>query len=377
MTPSHPDLDFYDPLFGYAAGTTGGEGGPIVTCTSLAEAQAAIDKSDGSPLIVFLAGEITGKDDLLVKGKKNLTILGDGASSFMNGVGIRLVQSENVILFNLRIAKVKAGAKDAIGMETDCARVVALHCDLSGDMDAGKDTYDGCFDGKRGTEKYAIVLSKTHDHHKAWLQGYSDSDTKPDAVREFTAALNLVKNVGSRCPSVRFGVAHVWGNVLEDVETSGVNCRQGAQVHIERNTFIRVHNPVVAIDSKQVGAWHLEDNAFEDCSWGKVGKGEASAQDGRSTTDYRAPYEVPGWTREQCAEMVRAYAGILPPGMVVPLPGHGAPDPEPVEQVPEQPQEPEPQPEQPALPTPDLTAMREAADAMVEAVVRFRKALGA
>ncbi|WP_424136781.1 hypothetical protein [Roseomonas chloroacetimidivorans] len=352
-TPQLPDLDIYDHFFGYARGTTGGEGGRMVTCKTAAEVNALLkDKPADEPVIVYLPGAISagGADEIEIKDTTNVTIMGDGASKTMEGFGVKMMRAKNIILFNLSIGKVNLGPKDAIGMETDCERIVALHCDLYGDMAKSKDYYDGCFDGKRGTEKYAIVLCNTHDHHKAWLQGYSDSDVTPDAKREFTAALNLVKNVGSRCPSVRYGVAHVWGNVFEDVETSVVNARMGAEIAVEKNTFIRCKNPVMGDMSKTVGKWNLIDNLMQDCTWGKDENGQDSdnAQDGKSTTDYYPPYRMPNWTREQCAAFAREFAGLLPPGKAVTMPD--ASD-QPIPEQPQQPVEEQPDPvEQPSDP---------------------------
>ncbi|MFH5926699.1 hypothetical protein [Roseomonas xinghualingensis] len=340
-----PNLQKYDPYFGYARGTTGGDGGTLHTCTSAQQiADVLKAKKPDDKAIIYIPGLLdAGKfSDVEVKGQKNITFVGDGRSTSMVGIGLKLVAAENIILFNLSIGRVNRGPKDAIGMETDCRRIVALHCDLYGDMKAGKDTYDGLFDGKRGTQEYAIVLCDVHDHHKALLQGYSDGDTKPDNDRYFSAILNRFRHCGSRLPSIRFGFAHVFGNLYEDIETSGVNCRMGAQVCVELNTFRRVKNPVVAIDSDLPGFWNLIDNEFQDCEYSKLGKGEASAADGQPTCSFRPPYTLPPLSRTQCLELVQ-HAGLITAD-TVPLPGlsdEHAPQPEPPPFVP-QPSEPEP-----------------------------------
>jgi pectate lyase len=384
---NHPDLDFYDRLFGYAQGTTGGEGGPIVTCTTGDEIAAALKAKDGdAPLIIFIPGGISGANtapkQIDLSEVKNVTVMGDGQGEDVTGVGFRVNKgSENILFFNLKIGRIDEGGKDGIGIEGDCSRIVALHCDLYGDMAKSKDHFDGLLDTKRGAERIAAVLCKFHDHHKACLNGMSDSDK---GVRKVTFALCHWDNVGSRCPSVRFGEAHVFGCLLTDVETSGINCRMGAKVCIEATTFDKVHNPVCALDSKEPGYWNLIDSAAMDCTWGKPGK-EPLAIDWTSTTDFRPPYDMPALSRAQAAAIVQTFAGLLPPGRSVTLPGQGAtvpqpeepaPEPEqpaeePAEQVPEQPVEEEPeQPEEPIYagepPASDILATFDALTAAVE-----------
>ncbi|WP_424140863.1 hypothetical protein, partial [Roseomonas chloroacetimidivorans] len=338
-TPQLPDLDIYEHFFGFARGTTGGEGGPIVTCKTGPEIVTAMKgRKAFDPLNIYCDGEIAmgPLTEIEIKDDGNITLMGDGKSKTLEGFGVKMMRASNVILFNLSIGKVNKGTKDAIGMETDCERIVALQCDLYGDMKAGKDTFDGLFDGKRGTQNYAIVLCAIHDHHKCLLQGYSDGDTKPDNDRFFTMALNHAWNCGSRLPSQRYGFGHIWGNLFEDIETSVVNLRMGAVAAVEKNTFIRCKNPVMGDMSKSVGRWNLIDNLMQDCTWGKDEDGEDSdnAQDGKSTTDYYPPYRMPNWTREQCAAFAREFAGLLPPGKALVMPG--ASD----QPAPEQPQQP-------------------------------------
>ncbi|MFH5927324.1 polysaccharide lyase family 1 protein [Roseomonas xinghualingensis] len=317
------DLDRYKSFFGYAAGTTGGLRGDVVRCASGDQVQAALDAKGDAPLTILITSPITGANSkphqIDVSGIRDLTILGDGEGLDATNVGIRINKnSENIILFNLKIGKVEEGPKDAIGIEGNCRNIVLLHCDLYGDMKADKDYYDGLLDTKRGAERIAAVLCKFHDHHKACLNGASDNDA---GNRFLTIAYSWFDNIGSRCPSVRHGEAHVAGCLLTRIEASGVNCRMGARVHIEGTTFIQAHDPVCALDSREPGFWNIVDSQAIDCSWGKASSRERLATDWASTTDFRVPYTMPMLPRAQAAEFVRAHAGLLPPGRVVPLPG--------------------------------------------------------
>jgi pectate lyase len=387
MTPDL--LARYQHFFGYAEGTTGGTGGDIVRCATGDEVQAAFNAKGDRPLIVVLTGTIDGANtkaaQIDISNKHDWTIMADGVGQDVAEVGFRVNKgSSNGIFFNLKAGQAKEGPKDVIGIEGDCHHIVLLHCDLSGDMAKGKDYYDGLFDTKRGSHSIAAVLTKFQNHHKACLNGYSDSDSQ-NADRKVTFALCHWDNIGSRCPSVRYGEAHVWGCLLTDVETSGVNSRMKAKVCVEATTFDNVHNPVCALDSKEPGFWNIIDSAYLNCSWGKTSAKEPLAVDMKSTTDFRPPYAMPALSRSQAAAMVQQGAGLLPPGVVLPLPGQGAPIPqpeppveppveeEPAEQVPpveepagpEQPAEPEtPEPETPAKA--DILATFDALTAAVE-----------
>jgi pectate lyase len=354
MTPEL--LDRYKHLFGYAAGTTGGLGGRTVNCATGDEVQAAINAKGEEPLIINLTGAISGANtkaaQIDISGKRDITLMADGEGQDFSGVGIRINKaSSNIILFNLKGGQISEGGKDCIGIEGDCHHIVGLHLDLSGDMSKGKDYYDGLADTKRGSHSIAFVLCKFSNHHKACLNGYSDKDSE-NADRKLTFALCWWDNCGSRCPSVRYGEAHVWGCLLTDIETSGVNCRMGAQVLIEATTFDKVHNPICALDSAKPGFWNIVDCAAPNCTWGKPSANEPLAVDMKPTCDFRPPYTMPAITRARAAGLVQEAAGLLPPGKVVALPGASdQPAPEQPQQSVEEPPAAEPDPvEQPGGP---------------------------
>ena len=58
----------------------------------------------------------------------------------LNGVGVRVLNQENVIIRNLKISKVLASAGDAIGIQA-ASKVWVDHVDLSSDRDHDKDLY--------------------------------------------------------------------------------------------------------------------------------------------------------------------------------------------------------------------------------------------
>ncbi|KAJ0161595.1 Pectate lyase B [Colletotrichum tanaceti] len=239
---------------GYGAGTTGGAGGTTTTVSNFAEFSAAATSAEKG--IIIVKGAITGSERIRISSNKS--IIGAAGSS-ITGVGLSVNKAENVILRNLKISKVTADAGDAIGIQS-ASKVWVDHCDLSSDLTSGKDFYDGLLDITHGSMAITVSNTYLHDHFKASLIGHSDSNAAVDTGKFFvTYANNYWKNVGSRVPSVRFGNVHIFNNYVENVETSGVNTRMGAQVLVESAVFAAVHRAITSLDSKTTGYANVND----------------------------------------------------------------------------------------------------------------------
>jgi pectate lyase len=91
--------------------------------------------SDQRTQTVRRSGTITGNE--VVKTGSNKTILGKSGAT-LSGVGIRVLEVSNVIIRNLKIAKVLAGAGDALAIQ-ESTKVWVDHVDLSSDRDHDKD----------------------------------------------------------------------------------------------------------------------------------------------------------------------------------------------------------------------------------------------
>jgi pectate lyase len=304
-----------DKAHGFASlhgGTAGGAGGASVTVSTGKQLLAAIDQAASKPLTIYVKGEITtgntGAQVIDLVDVHNLSIIGTGDGAELDGIGIRIKGgSSNLILRNLSIHDVRSGPKDAIGIEGGSHNIWVDHNEFYSSMSGGKDYYDGLLDMKRGVEYVTVSNNYFHDHHKVSLSGYSDSD---EGARYITYNDNVFENIGSRAPSVRDGYVHVYNNYYSDVESSAINLRMGAKGLIENNVFENAHNPIVSVDSKQIGYWNLSGNAFEHVTWSKVGRHEASAANGKSTTNYEVPYD---YTLDPTAKVkanVLSHAGV-------------------------------------------------------------------
>ncbi|KAL0948891.1 hypothetical protein HGRIS_009007 [Hohenbuehelia grisea] len=228
---------------GYATlngGTTGGSGGTTTTVTTLAALTSAV--TGDAKKIVIISGTITG--NTVVKVGSNTSIIGRGAS--LVGVGLRVINVNNVIIRNIKISKVLAEAGDAIGVQA-AHQVWLDHLDLSSDRDHDKDFYDGLLDLTHGVTGITVTNSKLYNHWKASLVGHSDSNGSEDTPITVTYANNYWTNLNSRTPSFRFGHGHIFNNVFDN-NNDGINTRDGAQLLVENNVWTGTTKPLYETD---------------------------------------------------------------------------------------------------------------------------------
>ncbi|KAI9166373.1 putative pectate lyase A [Paramyrothecium foliicola] len=243
-------------LVGFGVGTTGGgsSGGTTVTSCSALTAAA---KSGG---VIRISGMLNGCGVIAVSSQT--TFLGVGANSGLTNGGFRLKDVTNVIFRNLVLSRPPSG-KDIIDIETS-TYVWIDHCDLSAEGLVGdKDYYDGLADAKRESDFITISWTKFHDHWKASLIGHSDSASSDKGRSRITYHHNLWSNINSRAPSLRFGTAHIYSSCYEDVPTSGINSRMGANVLVEHNSFTNTNLAIVTdLDSDLEGYANERNNLF-------------------------------------------------------------------------------------------------------------------
>ncbi|KAI1213670.1 polysaccharide lyase family 1 protein [Annulohypoxylon truncatum] len=278
-------------------GTTGGLAGETITVTDVDSLTEAAGQE--GPLTIIVSGAISGSAKVHVSANK--TIYGEEGSS-LTGVGLYIRRTSNVIVRNMKIAKVPAENGDAIGIDAS-SNVWVDHCDLSGDLNSGKDDYDGLVDISHGSEWITVSNTYFHDHWKASLIGHSDSNAEEDVgALHVTYAGNHFYNTYSRAPLVRFGTVHIVNTFWDSLIASGVNCRMGAQVLIQSSAFRNsCEKAVFFADSEETGYAVLDDV--------DLGGSENSAPEGTlaaSSLPY-APIETLG--SAAVASMVPSAAG--------------------------------------------------------------------
>lgn len=288
-------------LYGYATtgdGTTGGKGGEVVSVSSLDDLRT--EAARPGALIIQITGKISGSgDDVDVASDK--TIVGVGTSGELEGIGLNLRRSSNIIVRNLKIHHVLADSGNGDGIHMDESHNVWIdHCELWADspaVNSDKDKYDGLIDATHESSDITISWTYLHDHYKGMLVGSSDND---DSDRRITFHHNRINNVNSRLPSYRGGNGHVFNNYFENVPTSGVNSRVGACLRVEGNHFFKVKNPITTLDSPAGGTDRI-DNVFEETT---------GTQESGEDCSWTAPYDYPLDSSATVKALVLEHAGV-------------------------------------------------------------------
>jgi len=239
-------------------GTTGGAGGPTVNVGTQAELAAAVLGND--PKIIRITRHIVLTD--LIRPGSNKSILGGSSTAGVSGSGFYVRRQRNVIIRGLRIYK-SIAPDDGVSID-ESTNVWVDHNDFYSDKDHGKDYYDGLLDAKHAADYITVSWNRFHDHYKTSLIGHSDSNAGEDRGKlRITYHHNYFYRCESRLPSLRFGTAHIYNNLFEDVAASTINSRMGAQVLVERNVFRNVKRPIITnLDSAQDGYAVERNNDF-------------------------------------------------------------------------------------------------------------------
>jgi|GEM_PF-958915 len=261
----------YD-LVGFATlngGTTGGQGGAVVTVNTGTQLQNAIKNKGDRPLTIYINGTInpsnsSGLSKINIKDASDISVLGVGTSGELDGIGIKIWRANNIIIRNLKIHNVSIGDKDCIGIEGPSSNIWIDHCELYNDLSKDKDYFDGLIDAK-GDDCHYITYSWNylHDSYKTCLVGSSDSD---NFDRKITMHHNRIENCYSRLPLYRFGTGHVFNNYYSNILDTGINSRMGAKLKIENNYFENSKDPIGFWYSDETGYWDVSGNKFVNCS---------------------------------------------------------------------------------------------------------------
>lgn len=308
--------DTMNTVVGFAslgAGTTGGAGGDTTTVTTGSELAAALAGKGSNPLTIFVDGTITpdnsNVDKFDVKEMSDVSIIGVGDSAMLDGIGIKVYKSDNIIIRNLTIRYVDIGEKDGISLEGPASNIWIDHNEIYNDLNSDKDYYDELVSGKRDVDNVTISYNYLHDSWKTSLWGSSDDDNNH---RRITFYANYWENASSRMPLFRFGEAHILNNVYKDVTSTAVNSRMGANIRVEGTVFENVQNPIVSFYSEEVGYWDLADNVYDNITWSNPAGGDLIAGPGTdltSTVSYTPEYEYTAMAGADTKAHVIANAG--------------------------------------------------------------------
>lgn len=279
-----------DKLYGYAVGTTGGEGATSANTHHFDDGNKfrswlnAREKAKSKvPAIVWLSGTFTkenGRDGSSsspwfdVKDTENITIYGTNDFKMQN-IGFFIVRSHNIIIRNVYIALPKAdNGADGISMQKS-SRIWVDHCTFES-VNQTSDYEDGACDITHESTEVTVSWNHFIKTQKSSLVGHSDNNPEDVAIRA-TYHHNFFDQTNSRHPRVRYGQVHVFNNYFKGAATYGVGSAYGAKVLVEGNYFDGVHLPtdictfpakrsgsswVSNLTGKVAGYLYASDNAF-------------------------------------------------------------------------------------------------------------------
>ena len=317
----------YTTYAGYATVTGGGNATPVTVTTASALLAAA--KGSASSVII-IKGSI---DQALITCESNKTFIGDGTTATLTNSSFLIKGVSNIIIRNITMHfpyMVSTSADhDLVHIQGSTSNIWIDHCefynmigDCNGDgkiieigdvANSDMDYYDGTIDITKGASKVTVSWCYIHETYKTSLIGSSDDDLNDWQVCYHH---NLFNNTHSRLPSIRGGTAASFNNYFLNIPTSGINCRMGATVYIEKNYFNGVGDgandpklgmndgPIGGYYSKSIGMWNVVGNTYVNC---------LGSQPTTSTTTYKPAFSYSGILipTAQVPDTVSKYAGIV------------------------------------------------------------------
>lgn len=237
-------------------GTSGGAGGDTIIVETgsqlneimLARKDAHFDENN-PPLILLIRGHLTWDEDemLDVKETYDLSIIGESKDAIIEGFGLNLYRSHNIIIQNIEF---RDCPDDCINIkDTKSHHIWIDHCTFSdGDeSDPNGNNHDGLLDIKSGASFITVSWCHFYNHQKTNLIGHSDGNGNEDTGRlKVSYHHNWWENTGSRHPRVRFGEVHVFNNYYDNSEEKmgyGIASTMEADVVVEGNYFYKVDHP--------------------------------------------------------------------------------------------------------------------------------------
>ncbi|KAI9148458.1 polysaccharide lyase family 1 protein [Paramyrothecium foliicola] len=279
-------------------GTTGGNGGTVVTVKNQADLERYAQAS--GKYVIKIPGRITitptGKEVEIANDK---TIIGEGASGEIYGGGFKIISKKNVIIRNLRIGNTNAGEEsDWDGIQVDTSSNIWIdHCIF-------EFVGDGSVDLRKDTTFYTVSNTWFKEDNKAFGIGWTEN-----VIGQGTMHHNYFDKTNQRNPSCdNQKYAHMYNNYIRGVTSYGHYARGRTNMRMENCFFEGAKNPV----TKDSGAiLNASGNVYKSCS-GTIAENSGSAFSPSSFYKYTLDpaNNVPGIVKAN----VGPRASVCPPG---------------------------------------------------------------
>jgi pectate lyase len=257
-------------------GTVGGKAGQTVTVKTFADLKQYASAS--SAYVILIDGTISnGTSGGKVSITSNKSLVGIGSTAFLQGIGLEVASSNNVIIQNLKITLVGTSnpggvnGGDAIAVNGTSKNVWIDHCELYSEdptVQTNIDKYDGLIDIRDQTGFVTVSWNYIHDHHKTSLVGSSDQDIYVD--RKITYHHNYFRQVVKRAPAeYRGAVGHFFNNYIVGIPTTEASfLLVNTCVRIEKSVYENVKYAIYTEASGTKGKAERIDNiASQSRAW--------------------------------------------------------------------------------------------------------------
>lgn len=219
-------------------GTTGGEGGDVVTVYNFTQLENYAEAS--VPYIIQVSGTINvGEDGFDIHANKTIIGLGSDAT-LVGNVGFQNREG-NIILENLHITNpCTSSSCDGLSITQDIYNVLITKCTI---YDCG----DGCLDISNRSDYITVSWCKFYysnpapveNHRFASLVGSRDSATDDDGKLNVTYHHNWWSDrVHERMPRVRYGQVHCYNNYFDCAGNNYcIGVGVSSHIRVENNYF--------------------------------------------------------------------------------------------------------------------------------------------
>jgi len=231
--------------------TTGGEGGEVVTVTTLSQLRTYAGSS--KPYIIHVDGKLESPSSTELSVASNKTIVGVGDSATLINIELHLINVKNVIIRNLTIRDNGwVEMEDGDGLQADnCHHIWIDHCHFH-------HNYDGCIDLRFTCDYITISWTKFSDHNKTLGIGWTDELDMRKTIHHCWFDSTMRRNA-----SLGAGYNHVYNVYERKIDAWGMHGRGQSRNVIENCFFENSASPLEAEDSSFV---YASGNMFENCS---------------------------------------------------------------------------------------------------------------